>query len=165
MLTKTQTAASSKSTERLKTILWSGLVAGILDGLAAIGVYYIWFKLSPGQVMQFIASGVYGPSSFTGGMSMIVAGIFFHFLIAYIFAVFYFFIFPKISLLRTHPVISGLIFGFGTWLVMNLLVIPMSRIQPSPFDAGLTAVSIVWHMTLVGLPVALITKKYFSNQG
>jgi hypothetical protein len=156
MSTQTPTAASSKSTGRLKTIIWSGL--------AAIVVFHSRFNLRPGQVMQFIASGVYGPSSFTGGMTTIIAGIFFHFLIAYILAVFYFFAFPQISFLRTQPVISGLNFGFGIWLVMNILVIPMSRIQSLPFDAGLVAVSIVWHMILVGLPVALITKKHFSHQ-
>lgn len=163
MSTQTQTAASSKSTGTPKTIIWSGLAAGILDGLAAMIVFHIWFKLTPGQVMQFIASGVFGPSSFTGGTNMVFAGIFFHFVIAYIFAAFYYFVFPKLSFLRTKPVIAGLIYGFGIWLVMNMLVIPLSQIQPSPFNAGLAAVSVVWHMVLVGLPIAVITKKFFNR--
>jgi uncharacterized membrane protein YagU involved in acid resistance len=151
----------TKSTSPLKTILWSGLVAGILDSMAGVVVYYIYFGLNPLQVLQFIAAGVYGPEAINGGVGMIFAGIFFHFLIAYVVAIIYFIAYPKIALLRNSKVTMGLLYGLGIWIVMNLLILPYSNIPKGPFDAGLAIVGIVWHMVLVGLPIALITAKHF----
>lgn len=150
-----------ESASPIKTIFWSGLVAGILDAIAGVIVYYIYFGLNPLQVLQFIAAGVYGPGAINGGVGMILAGTFFHFLIAYVVAFIYFIAYPKIKLLRSHIVLMGLIYGLGIWLVMNLFVLPHSNIPKGPFDAGLAIVGIVWHMVLVGLPIAWITAKYF----
>lgn len=154
----------SKFNTALKTILWSGLIAGLLDSLAGIVVYYIWFDLNPLQVLQFIASGIYGPSAINGGVSYIMIGLFFHFVIAYAVAIIYFYAFPKISILREYKVASGLVFGLGIWLVMNLLILPYTNIPKSPFDAELGIVGIIWHMVLVGLPIAIITSKFYSKK-
>ena len=151
----------TKSSSPIKTILWSGLVAGILDSIAGVIVYYIYFGLNPLQVLQFIAAGIYGPEAINGGIGMIIAGTFFHFLIAYVVAVIYFIAYPKIKLLRDNVALMGLIYGFGIWLVMNLFVLPNSNVPKGPFDIGLAIVGIIWHMVLVGLPIALITSKYF----
>ncbi|WP_271782075.1 hypothetical protein [Aquimarina algiphila] len=106
----------TKSSSSFKTILWSGLVAGILDSIAGILVYYLYFELNPLQVLQFIASGIYGPTAIDGGIFMIITGTFFHFLIAYTCAIIYFFLYPKIEFLSNHKTISGLIFGLGIWV-------------------------------------------------
>lgn len=151
----------TKSSSPIKTILWSGLIAGILDSIAGVIVYYIYFDLNPLQVLQFIAAGVYGPEAINGGIGMILAGIFFHFLIAYVVAIIYFVAYPKIGLLQNNKVVMGLIYGLGIWLIMNLLILPASSIPKGPFDIGLAIVGIIWHMTLVGLPIALITSKYY----
>ena len=76
-------------------------------------------------------------------------------------AIIYFIAYPKIALLRSSKVTMGLLYGFGIWLVMNLLVLPYSNIPKGPFDVSLAIVGIVWHMVLVGLPIALITSKHF----
>jgi len=146
----------------MKTILWSGLIAGILDAIAGVIVYYIFFGFNPLQVLQFIASGIHGPEAINGGILMILAGTFYHFLIAYVVAIVYFFIYPKIKLLNRNIVVMGLIYGLGIWLVMNLLILPQSNIPKGPFDINLAIVGIVWHMVLVGLPIALITSNHFS---
>lgn len=153
----------TKSSSPIKTILWSGLIAGILDSIAGVIVYYIYFDLNPLQVLQFIASGIYGPEAINGGIGMIVIGTLLHFLIAYVVAIIYFMAFPKIALLEKNKVLSGLLYGFGIWIVMNLLVLPSSNIPKGPFDIGLAIVGIIWHMVLVGLPIALITSKHFTK--
>jgi len=154
----------TKSTSATKTLLWSGLIAGNLDAIAGIIVYFIYFGLNPLQVLQFIASGIYGPSAINGGLFMVLAGLFFHFLIAYVAAIIYFSLSSKINLLSKYSVLAGLIFGLGIWLVMNLLVLPVSNIPKSPFDAGLATIGIIWHMILVGLPIAIITAGHFSQK-
>ncbi len=154
----------TKSSSKTKTILWSGLVAGILDAIAGVIVYFIFFNLNPLQVLQFIASGIHGPEAINGGFLMIVAGTLYHFLIAYVVAIIYFFLYPKIKLLRTKIALMGLIYGLGIWSVMNLFVLPQSNIPKSPFDMNLAIIGIIWHMVLVGLPIAIITSKYFSKE-
>ena len=154
----------TKSSSPLKTVLWSGLIAGILDAIAGVIVYYFYFDLNPLQVLQFIAAGVYGPTAINGGVLMILAGAFFHFLIAYVVAIIYFFAHSVIDIFRTNTIITGLLYGLGIWLVMNLLVLPMSHIPKAPFDTGLALIGIVWHMVLVGLPIALITSNYLPRK-
>jgi uncharacterized membrane protein YagU involved in acid resistance len=146
-----------------QTILWSGLIAGLLDSIAGVIVYFIWFKLNPFQVLQSIASGIYGPSAINGGVSMIFAGLLFHFLIAYTVAIIYFLAYPNIIAMGKYKIAAGLIYGFAIWFVMNILILPFTNIPKSPFDGWLAAVGIIWHMTLVGLPISLITAKYYSK--
>lgn len=152
----------TKSSSSAKTILWSGLIAGILDSLAGVIVYYIFFDLNPLQVLQFIASGIHGPEAINGGVLMILEGTFYHFLIAYVVAIIYFFLYPRIKLLSKNITLMGLIYGLGIWLVMNLLVLPQSNIPKGPFDINLAIVGIVWHMILVGVPIAIITSLYYA---
>jgi uncharacterized membrane protein YagU involved in acid resistance len=153
-----------KQQSALRTILWSGLVAGVLDALAGVVVYYIWFGFNPLQVLQFIASGIYGPSAINGGVFTIIAGLFFHFVIAYTVAIIYFYAYPKISILGKNSIVSGLVYGLGIWLMMNLIILPQTNIPKSAFDAGLAVAGIIWHMLLVGLPIAIITKKYYTRK-
>ncbi|SHI60767.1 hypothetical protein [Aquimarina spongiae] len=157
------TFGDTQSSNPTKTILWSGLVAGILDAIAGVIVYYIYFGLNPLQVLQFIAAGVYGPEAIDGGVGMVIAGMLFHFLIAYVVAVIYFIAYPRMGILRKNKRIMGLLYGFAIWLFMNLLVLPNSNIPKAPFDMGLAIIGIVWHMILVGLPIAVITSNYHSK--
>ena len=151
-------------TSATQAIGWSGLVAGVLDAIAGVIVFYIFFGMDPFQVLQFIASGVFSPTAINGGFLMILAGTFFHFLIAYVVAVIYFLAYPKIQLLQNQKVIMGLLYGLGIWLVMNLLILPYSNTPKNPFDINVAAVGIIWHMVLVGLPIALITAKHYDSK-
>jgi hypothetical protein len=164
MSTKFQTLDLPQQPSALNSILLSGLAAGILDATAGVIVYYIWFGFNPFQVLQYIAAGVYGPSAINGGAAMIIAGLFFHFLIAYVVAAIYFYAYPVIPLLSKYKVVAGLVYGLAIWLLMNLLIIPVTNIPASPFDTGLAITGIIWHMVLVGLPIALITAKHYSGK-
>ena len=82
----------------LKTILWSGFVAGALDILGAIVIYsFIMGKGTPEQILQSVASGVFGKDAFAGGATMAVYGLLFHFIIAYCFAIAYFVWYPLLG--------------------------------------------------------------------
>lgn len=153
-----------RPTSLVSTIIYAGLVAGILDSAVAVVVYYAYFGLNPIQVLQFIASGVYGPSAIGGGAGMAVLGTCFHFLIALVCATVFALAYPRLKALRDFPATAGLLHGLGIWLVMNLLVLPFTNIPKSPFDLGLALIGIVWHMVLVGYPIALITRAYFEGE-
>lgn len=148
----------------LKTITWAGLVAGLLDGTAASITLYIKHGLNPGQVMQYVASALYGPSAFAGGIPMILIGTVLHFMISITIAAIYFYVYPKIKMLSSSPVLSGLALGLVTWAFMNLIIVPFSKTQPAPIEAGAAAIDITLHMILVGLPISLIIKRHFDKQ-
>jgi len=150
-------------TNATRTILIAGIIAGTLDSVAASVVFYFKLDLSPAQVMQYIASALYGAEAFSGGAAMVIIGTLLHFMISFIIAGVYFYLFPVIKLLRERPVISGLLLGIAIWLFMNLVIIPFSKIQPTPFELSAVVISVIWHMVLVGLPISLITKRHFEN--
>jgi uncharacterized membrane protein YagU involved in acid resistance len=145
-----------------ETIFLAGLVSGVLDSIAASIVFNIKLGLSPGQVMQYVASAVYGPDAFKGGTYTIIIGTALHFIIAFAAAAIFLYAYPKVKILKSHTITAGLAFGLGIWLFMNFLIIPLTKIQPAPFDAMAALISAAWHMVLVGLPIALIVKKSFN---
>src|SRR5688572_11449150 len=80
-----------------KPILLAGLVAGVLDGLAAVISTYLANGRGPEVVFKFVASGVFGSkAAFAGGTEMVMAGLIFHMLIATIWAVIFYFLYPLI---------------------------------------------------------------------
>jgi len=155
---------SSPNSKAMCTVFWGGLIAGILDGIAACSVFYLKLHLRPAQVMQYIASAIYGPEAFTGGYNMVTIGIILHFLISFALAAVYFWIYPYFKMLANWPRLSGLGFGLALWLVINLLVLPQTQIASVPFELSAALVSVIWHMILVGLPIAMITKSHFDRK-
>src|ERR1700722_16208815 len=89
-----------------QTIFWSGLAAGVLDGLAGVIVYYFWFGFTPVKVFQFVASALYGKQAYSGGSETTLIGFILHFVIGYACAIVYFLAYPKIKVLQTRVVTS-----------------------------------------------------------
>jgi hypothetical protein len=117
-----------------KTILLSGFLAGTLDIIAAIIIYsFIMHKATATQILQGIASGVFGKAAFSDGTGMALMGLLFHFIIAYCFAIGYFIVFPYLPFLRKQKILSGFLYGIFAWLVMNLIVLPLSNVNHAPF--------------------------------
>lgn len=145
----------------LRSILWVGLLVGTLDGLAALILNY---KINPELIFRFIASGVFGKAAFAGAEEMIVAGVIFHYLIAYAFTAAFYLLYPFSYGILKNKYVVAIVYGGIAWLIMNLIVVPLSKIGPhhiKPIDA-VTGVCIL--IICVGLPVALIAdKKYLKK--
>ncbi len=163
MSTSNQTPVINKQNGAARNILASGIIAGLLDATAGVIVYFIFKGLNPKQVLQFIASGFFGNEAFTGGLLMAAVGLLLHFAIAFAFAAAFFMVYPNIKLLHKNIWVTGLVYGLFIWLFMNLLVLPNSNIAKSPKDI-VSFIEAVWHMALVGLPIALLTAKYFNSK-
>lgn len=116
------------------TILKTGLLAGTLDILCALIQFYIKTGKDPAIVLGFIASGVFGKTALTGGTLMAFAGLFFHFVIAFIWTIFFFLLYPKISFLSKNKFLSGFGYGFFIWIVMTRIVVPLSNTPKIPFN-------------------------------
>jgi len=78
---------------KIQTILLAGLVAGLLDGIAAV---VFLGKMNYSGVFKFVASGLFGKNAFAGGAEMVIYGIIIHLLIAMAFAFFIILFFRKL---------------------------------------------------------------------
>ncbi|WP_338870610.1 hypothetical protein WBJ53_23210 [Spirosoma sp. SC4-14] len=150
----------------LPTIFVAGVAAGTLDALGAILIYVVLpGKSSVLPIFQFIASGAAGPRAFNGGVPMAFYGLFWHFMIAFIFAAFYYLLATRIRFLISQPTICGIAYGAFVWLVMNFVVVPLSATPKSPFSVTLSVILVfIWHLFFVGLPIALITARRFLGK-
>jgi hypothetical protein len=157
-----ETTTAKKSA--VKTILITGLIAGILDGSAA-SINALIRGRSPERVFRFIASGVFGTDSNKPGWLMPALGVLFHFFIAYTFTVFFFLIFPKIKWLNKNFVVTGLLYGIFVWLIMNLIVVPLSITGKIRFtNPTQTIIGVLFLMFFIGLPIAYFTKRFYNNR-
>jgi hypothetical protein len=149
----------------VKTILLAGFVAGTLDILAAFLVYAVVLaKTTPVKILQSIASGVFGKQAFEGGINTAAYGLVFHYIIATCWALAYFLIYPYVSFLRNQKIIAGLLYGVFVWLIMNLVVLPLSRVSPAAFRWDGVLIGVVILMLCVGLPISLITHRYYASR-
>ncbi|HET9054603.1 MAG TPA: hypothetical protein VFM90_10535 [Cyclobacteriaceae bacterium] len=147
---------------RIKQLLLTGLLAGTLDGLAAVILYYMQTGKDPLNVFRFIASGVFGVQAFSGGVTMALWGIVFHYSIAFGWAMLFFLLARKCLLLTKNWIISGVVYGVFVWLIMNLVVVPLSHVpvkaDPKEWPDILTGVSIL--VICIGLPVSFAARKH-----
>jgi hypothetical protein len=140
------------------TILYGGLVVGILDGLFALIYYGLVLGIKPMRIFQSVASGVLGQASFEGGIRTFLLGIVLHFVVASCIAAVYYAASLKLPMLIHQPVVWGLIYGIVSYLGMNYVVIPLSAIGSRRFSLPIFLTGIIGHAFLVGLPIGLITR-------
>jgi hypothetical protein len=141
------------------TILYGGLVVGILDGLFALIFYGLILGSKPIRIFQSVAAGLLGPASFEGGVRTFGLGVLLHFIVATCIAAVYYLASLKLPVLIRHAVVCGLIYGMIAYMVMNYVVIPLSAIGSRPFSLRLFLPAFIGHAFLVGLPVALLARR------
>ncbi|WP_153797952.1 hypothetical protein [Foetidibacter luteolus] len=152
------------STTAITAIAGAALLAGTLDILAAIIMFTSATGKSPVIVLQFIASGVFGKAAFSGDPMMPVWGTLFHYMIATGFTLLYFWLYPKTKLLRQNIFTSAVIYGIFVWAVMNLLIVPLSKTSPVPFDAARAVQAVLVLIICIGLPIAFIASRYYKRK-
>jgi hypothetical protein len=143
----------------LDTILYGGLVVGILDGLFALIFYGLILGVEPLRIFQSVAAGLLGKASYEGGVQTFLLGVLLHFVVATCIAAVYYVASLKLPLLIHHAVVCGLIYGLIAYLVMNYVVIPLSAIGLRPFSFRTFLPAFIAHAFLVGLPVALLARR------
>jgi len=157
---------STRSSGAAKSFFLAGLVAGTLDMLGAITVYVVIMKrLTTVRLLQGIARGALGKSAFEGGTATALAGLGFHFLIAFTWAGFYILIFPHIPFLRKQKIIGGLLYGAFVWCVMNLVLLPLLDVAPIPTKWDGIARGALILMFCIGLPISLIVNRNYILKG
>jgi hypothetical protein len=136
----------------LQPIFWGGLVAGTLDLTAACTYAWVRSNVNPVRVFQFIASGVLGAASFTGGAKSAIIGVALHFLIATVAAAIFYLASRKWFFLVERPIIAGLLYGIPVYAFMNV------QQRQQPMSARI--INLIILMLCIGLPIAVIVRRY-----
>jgi hypothetical protein len=147
----------------LKTVIFGGLLAGFLDLIGACVSNY-W--ITPIRIFQSIASGLLGTESANGGMWAAALGVFLHFVIAFIWTMFFYLTSRKIKFLVNQAVVSGAFYGVFVYWFMQLVILPLSAFpykkqlipEPNSFIVGMLV-----HIFCVGLPIALVIWHYSKD--
>ncbi|SFO52295.1 hypothetical protein SAMN05428949_5559 [Chitinophaga sp. YR627] len=141
-------------------IIITGLIAGSLDFLAAILLFVSRSKQKPAILLRYITSAALGPRAFSGGTQMALLGLCFHYLIALCWTALYFIVFPKLFPCDTMVLTNAVIYGLFVWVIMNLVILPLSKAEPRPFSALFALVNIAILIIAIGLPCAYAAKHY-----
>jgi hypothetical protein len=142
------------------TILRIGLMAGTLDISENI-IFNQLRGITPVMVFQYIASGLIGMRSFRAGGASVVLGLLLHYTIALTWTAVFYAASRELAILTRRHVISGLVYGGIVYLVMNLVVLPLSSV-PHP-RAAITIVSrinaVLALLFCIGLPISLLVRR------
>ena len=142
-----------------EAVLYGTLVVGTLDALDAIVFFGLRSGAQPIPIFQGIAYGLIGPAARTGGLKTAALGVCLHYLIAFGIVLTYFLVSRRVQLLTRHPGVCGLLYGIVAYAVMNLVVLPLSKVGgPSMPPLPVLANGLLIHMVGVGLPSALFAR-------
>lgn len=148
--------------------LWN-VIAGatLLVGTLDISDAFIFYGLrgvSPIRILQGIASGVLGRAAFGMGYRSALLGLFFHFFIAFSATTVFLLAARKLSL-ASHPFLYGTLFGIVLYIVMNYVVLPLSKIGLRPAPPLLPLINGVAALIVcIGIPLAFISRRYVAQQ-
>ena len=136
----------------------AGVVVGILDITSAFVIAAIRGTGSM-RMLQGITSGLIGARSFQGGPVTAACGLVIHFLIAFTVVTIFYLASRRIVFLTQHAVVSGILYGIAVYLCMYWVVIRVVFPNAHPsLSRDVTAVLV--HISLIGLPTALIVRRY-----
>ncbi|MEO6729897.1 MAG: hypothetical protein ABIN01_01680 [Ferruginibacter sp.] len=148
-----------------RKIIQAGFLVGTLDILAA----FIYFFVKSGdknvsKILKYIASGLFGKEAFSGGSMMIAAGLLLHYIIAFAFTIFFFLVFPKASIFSKNKILTGIVYGIFIWMVMNLVVVPSSKIPNRPIEFSNAILSLVILVVCIGIPLSFMATRFYRNK-
>src|SRR5215475_8739202 len=147
-----------KNFEAFRAILAAGLVVGILDISSA---FVIWWQRGVGlrRGLQGIAAGLLGGNAFNGGLITAGLGLALHFFVAFVVVSVFYLASRKIEFLTIHPVVSGVLYGIGVYIVMYWFVLP-TAFPTFRHQLWNEVLALAIHISLIGLPCALIVRRY-----
>lgn len=140
-------------------LLVGGSIAGALDLLFAIS-FAAYNGTAPMELLQTVASGALGEAAFTGGALAAALGLLLHFLLSYAWAGVFLLAAMRVPALVRRPLVSGIVFGIVVFLMMRLVVLPLSAFPfPVKFRPLASALDLLSHMFFFGAPIAFATRR------
>lgn len=147
-------------------VLEIGLIAGTLD-IGENLIFNAFRHITPAMVFRYIASGLTGPWAFHAGSASIALGVAIHYTIAIVWTAFFYLASRRLTVLIRRPILCGLAYGAVVYLIMNFVVLPLTRVPRAP--AAMTLASrvsgVLALLFCIGLAVALLTRRDWEARG
>jgi hypothetical protein len=129
-------------------LIYHWVVQNILAGVPLISLY------------QYIASGALGESAFAGGIATALLGVLFHYIFSIVIAGIFILSADRIPLVRRYVIPGSLLYGFGVFVVMNMIVTPLSATPPIPAPTmPQLIVAILDHILVFGLLLGILIRR------
>ena len=144
-----------------KALLLCLLIAGTLDISDAL-IFYGLRGVPPAGLLRFIAGCLLGVSALHGGLAMAALGLAIHYTITLFWAALFLVAASRISFLTRHAIASGLLYGGLIYVVMNFVVLPLTRLPPRSHHLAPAVLinGVLALMLFMGLPIALIARRF-----
>jgi hypothetical protein len=143
----------------LRPIAIATAISGTLDIIFAM-LLTVLFGRQIGTMLRFVASGPF-PAATDLGSGGALLGLVVHFGLMAIMASALMIAVHWRPELAANPIVLGLVFGLTTYVVMNLIVVPVRFSSPLPPRPISIATQLFAHIVLVGLPMAYVARRYF----
>ena len=144
-------------------ILEAGLVAGTMDWIGAVTVFMLRGGSGPEQIFIFIASALIGDKANAMEQWIPYFGFAMHYAIAYSWTILFFIAYPRIAAMRANPLLVGPAYGVIVWLVMNLVVLPLTLLPPRPIVLQSAVIGAFVLMVCIGTPLAFFARRYYRS--
>jgi hypothetical protein len=142
-------------------ILFTWLLTATVDILLALIINY---HVPAAIIFRSIASGLFGKAAFGRASAMIYYGLFLHYFIAFTWTIIFFLFYNRLIGIVKFKVILVFLTGLIIWIVMNLVVLPLSRIPAQQFHTLNVIEDMAALIIAYGLPITLIANKFYHNQ-
>ncbi len=156
-------ASTSPATRNslLRLSLIGGLISWFLHLVIQQGIVFgLILKTPIISALQYVASGIMGDAAFAGGLATALFGLVLDFIIITIMAGVFIFSADRIPLLRRHVILGSILYGFGIFIVMNLIVLPLSAAPALPAPPLWLLIELVLqHILLIGLPLGILMQR------
>lgn len=141
--------------------MWIGLAAGTLDISENI-IFNAFRHITPYMIFQYIASGLIDGRSFTMGAASVALGVAIHYAIAMTWTVVFYVASRKMMILTRRAAICGIVYGGVVYVIMNFVVLPLTRVPHSAKAATLASriSGVLALLFCIGLAIALLVRKF-----
>jgi uncharacterized membrane protein YagU involved in acid resistance len=140
----------------VSSIFLSALMASVAAGIPDVFAAAALSRASPARVLQMIASGVLGEASYSGDGASTALGLGLQVAMSFVIALIYNIAFSYVLGIRRSPLISGALYGVVIFVVMNFVVVPLSRAHPKPHWDLKSVIVMLIVMVLFAEIIALI---------
>ena len=144
----------------MSRLFMSALLASVVAGIPDVFVAAALSRASPGRVLQTIASGVLGEASYMRGSASMALGLGLQIAMSFVIALICSVAFSYMAGIRRSPLIFGALYGVAIFIVMNFVVVPLSRAYPKPRWDLKSVVAMLIVMVLFGEIISLIAAAF-----
>jgi len=147
-----------------KALLLCLLIAGTLDISDAL-IFYGLRGVSALGLLRFIAGCLVGVSALHGGLAMAALGLAIHYTITLFWSALFLLAATRVSFLTRRAILSGLIYGGLIYVLMNFVVLPLTRLPPRShhLPAAVLLNGVLALLIFMGLPIALIARRFLHE--